>query len=76
MPLYEYSCTSCKRKFQVLRPFSRADEEASCPTCKGPGKKLISAFACVSKDSEGFSTPMGGGGGCGGCTATSCSTCH
>lgn len=76
MPLYEYLCPNCKDKFQLLRPFSRADEDASCPKCKGPGKRVLSTFACFSKGSDGFSTPISGGGGCSSCSASSCSTCH
>ena len=33
MPLYEYVCTDCESKFELLRPFSRADEVAECPHC-------------------------------------------
>jgi len=54
MPLYEYiseqpnvkgkSCIVCSRGFELYR---RIDQEllASCPTCRQPVKKLISAVS-------------------------------
>ncbi len=30
MPIYEYVCPDCDFKFEILRPFSKAGEVASC----------------------------------------------
>ncbi len=77
MPIYEYVCSDCKRRFELLRPFSKADEDASCPSCKQVSKRVPSRFSSCAKTAEGESTPIaGGGGGCGGCAASGCSTCH
>jgi len=41
MPLYEYSCDTCKKIFEVTQNFSDAPLEA-CPECQSPVKKLMS----------------------------------
>jgi putative FmdB family regulatory protein len=44
MPLYEYQCDSCGRRFEVIQKWSDALVE-TCPTCGGPVHKLQSAPA-------------------------------
>ena len=51
MPIYEYRCADCKRKFEVL--VLRTEEKASlrCPHCSGTRiKRLISRFASVKSE--------------------------
>jgi len=70
MPIYEFRCEPCDRKFDVL--FRSADErrKPKCPTCgKSRVRKLFSAFAMSGSGSSGK------GGGCGTCRATSCAGC-
>lgn len=45
MPLYEYECPQCGRRFEEIVPFSRADE-VSCESCgyQKP-ERLMSTFA-------------------------------
>ncbi len=45
MPIYEFLCPSCNQVFEVMRPFSKAEEPAVCPRCGAQGQKLISIFA-------------------------------
>ena len=45
MPVYEYHCPNCDEEFEVMRPFSKADEPAPCPKCGTQGEKLVSTFA-------------------------------
>ncbi|MCD6352004.1 MAG: zinc ribbon domain-containing protein [Armatimonadetes bacterium] len=33
MPLYEYECSKCGRRFELLRPRSEARQPAQCPFC-------------------------------------------
>ena len=75
MPLYEYNCPHCEVVFDILRPFSRADDPAPCPRCQGlDTRRKVSAFASFSKGSDGSTTRVGGGG-CAGCSSGGCATC-
>ncbi|MDO8491111.1 MAG: zinc ribbon domain-containing protein, partial [Dehalococcoidia bacterium] len=47
MPIYEYRCSGCGARFELMRPMSRAQEEAHCPTCKRPSRRVPSRFASV-----------------------------
>jgi putative FmdB family regulatory protein len=38
MPLYEYTCTECKKKFELIRSLSERDDECECPHCRAEGK--------------------------------------
>ncbi len=43
MPLYEYECTNCRHKFEVL---IRGREQAVCPQCGSERiEKCLSVFA-------------------------------
>jgi putative FmdB family regulatory protein len=46
MPLYEYFCKKCRRKFEKVRLFEESDKPFSCPNCKKKTAKIISSFAC------------------------------
>jgi putative FmdB family regulatory protein len=78
MPLYEYLCSDCDSKFEVLRSFSQADQPASCVHCQSPDtKRAISLFAAFSKSGDGGESGRSlGGDGCASCAATSCATCQ
>ncbi len=78
MPLYEYVCSSCNLKFELLRPVSRATEDAPCLHCKNNAKRVLSSFGIFSKDERGFtraylSNP--GSGACATCGSKNCSSC-
>jgi len=74
MPIYEYVCPSCEFKFELLRPLSQASDGADCPRCHEKAERKLSTFACFSKESSGFTAPIGGSS-CASCGATSCDTC-
>ena len=73
MPLFEYACRACGRKFETLVTRERQPE---CPECHGEDlEKLLSTFAVSTKggaspamcaDGACDSMPMGccGGGAC------------
>jgi len=42
MPTYEYECKSCHHRFDRLQPIT-AKPAASCPRCRKPARRLISA---------------------------------
>ncbi|NLD74151.1 MAG: zinc ribbon domain-containing protein [Chloroflexi bacterium] len=76
MPLYEYRCQDCQATFDLLRPFSRADEPADCPNChSNDSKRAMSRCAALSRGADGSTSSVGGGGGCAGFSASSCASC-
>lgn len=85
MPIYEYKCTKCAHKFDLLRPSVLSNEPADCPKCKEKSERiLIASFACrggacLNNDrgpSGESGSGLGGGSSCGGCSGGNCSTCH
>lgn len=76
MPLYEYFCRHCQVKFELLRPMSRWEEPATCPSGHADALRLLSLFASYSKGSDGAMTAVAGtGGGCAGCGGGHCAAC-
>ena len=76
MPIYEYICSDCDLKFELLRVLSQASEAASCPQCHDSAERVLSTFASFSKDEGGLTAPIAGGGSsCATCGGTSCNTC-
>jgi putative FmdB family regulatory protein len=77
MPVYEYYCSDCHIKTEVLRPMSKADESVACRSCQSMHtSRMLSAFVAFSKG--GISAPKaiaGAGGGCGGCAGSNCGSC-
>ena len=78
MALYEYKCSDCEERFDVMRSMTAADEPTECPECGGAeSRRLISNFTSITPGASALSSnPMmnariasGGGGGCcgGGC---------
>lgn len=79
MALYEYKCSDCEKRFELMRPMNAADERAECPECGGmESRRLISSFASVTPGASALSTnpvmdarmasmrKVGGGHCCGG----------
>ena len=55
MPLYEYQCNVCSRRFELIQKFS--DPLASeCPTCGGSVRKLLSSAAIQFKGTGWYVT--------------------
>lgn len=55
MPLYEYECDVCSRRFEVIQKFSDAPVDV-CPTCGGAVTRLISSPAIQFKGSGWYVT--------------------
>ena len=56
MPLYEYKCEACHRRFEVIRKFSDPPLEV-CTLCgKGPVQRLMSSPAIQFKGSGWYIT--------------------
>ena len=58
MPLYEYQCESCDKRFELIRKFSDPPL-TECPTCGGPVRKLVSSPAFQFKRSGFYITDDG-----------------
>ena len=55
MPLYEYECDACGRRFEVIQKFSETSEQ--CRLCgKGPVRRLMSSPAIQFKGSGFYIT--------------------
>jgi putative FmdB family regulatory protein len=55
MPLYEYECASCGKRFELIQRFSDPPAE-SCPTCGGVVRKLLSSPAIQFKGTGWYIT--------------------
>ena len=71
MPIYEYRCEACDRRFEVLTSFAERDRSHTCPSCESSQTRvLVSSFAAIGGEGEFTSTlpmaPARGGGCCGG----------
>jgi len=68
MPLYEYSCRGCGRRFEVLQRVGADARDVACPACGGREvAKQLSTFASTVAGS-GASGPMP----CGAPSASAC----
>ncbi len=58
MPIYEYRCPSCGRKFEKIRSLRDEDRDIRCPHCESDGvERVVSSFAtsgCSSKPGSRF----------------------
>jgi len=76
MPIYEYTCSDCELTFELMRPFSEADKDASCPRCHNQARRIMSPCFALSRDSSGETSRISGtGSSCASCGASSCTTC-
>lgn len=55
MPIYEYQCSQCKERHEVIQRFSDAPM-THCPSCGGEVKKLPSSPAIQFKGSGFYKT--------------------
>ena len=72
MPLYEYSCKKCGKRFEFLVTAGK-DKDVVCAECgSAEVKKLISGFGI----GGGSSRIKSSSSSCTSCSTKSCSTCH
>jgi putative FmdB family regulatory protein len=65
MPIYEYACNGCGRRFEHL---VRSSETATCPECNGGDlRRLLSTFAVTAGDGGGRAPRAELPAGCGRC---------
>ena len=62
MPLYEYECSACKKRFELIQKYS--DEPTNvCLKCGGPAHRLLSSPAIQFKGTGWYVTDYGKGSG-------------
>jgi len=73
MPIYEYICKDCNKKFETLVTSSASPATIPCRHCGSANtRKTISATSYrVSSAGSGNSIPMGSGLSSGGCSSGS-----
>jgi putative FmdB family regulatory protein len=53
MPVYEYRCLKCKKRYSALVGMTAEDSEATCPACGGnEAERLVSRFARVRSEDD------------------------
>ena len=71
VPIYEFSCLSCRHTFDVFGGYASRDERQICPQCEGTNTKaLFSTFAVTGKG-DSAATSNSSGCACGGSCACS-----
>ncbi|HVN75026.1 MAG TPA: zinc ribbon domain-containing protein [Thermoanaerobaculaceae bacterium] len=61
MPLYEYSCRACGRRFEVLQRVGADAHDVACPGCGGRevAKQLSTFASAVAGSSTAGAMPCG-----------------
>ncbi|MBM3295607.1 MAG: zinc ribbon domain-containing protein [Candidatus Aminicenantes bacterium] len=72
MPIYEFCCSACGKKFESLVRLG-GEKDVACAFCGARDvRKLLSAFGI----GGGASRLKASSSGCSSCASHSCSTCH
>ncbi len=75
MPIYEYVCLDCNKKFESVRPMSQADAPLACQSCGGEHvKRKVAVFYAMS-GGHSVSRTSGGCGCDSSCSGGHCSNC-
>ena len=45
MPIYEYVCPACNKRFELLRSRSECNLGAQCPDCEASADRALSSFS-------------------------------
>ena len=73
MPIYEYVCLDCGKRFEALRTMREADAPIDCLECKSQHTSRQLSVFCA--QSGGKVVAGGSSGGCAGCSGGSCASC-
>ena len=66
MPLYEYTCTDCGHRLEILQRLGETGAGLKCPACNAERlEKQLSTFAANSDGKAASSGASGCGGGSG-----------
>lgn len=57
MPIYEYVCSNCNKKFEFFHKSINNEDKVYCPQCNSSEiKKVFSKFATTGGDSSSFNS--------------------
>lgn len=74
MPIYEYFCENCQKKYEIL--IFSSEEKVTCPLCgKNNLTRLFSRFAFSSGGKNTANKPASGTSSCATCSGGDCSAC-
>ena len=72
MPIYEYECKDCGKRFEMMRSMKDADAPVGCLVCQSEHTaRMLSLFLA----SSGGRVVAGGQSSCAGCSGGSCAGC-
>ena len=63
MPLYEYTCSDCGHRFEVLQRIGENADGLECPECGA--ERVEKEFSTFASSSSGSSTSAAPAAGCG-----------
>jgi putative FmdB family regulatory protein len=73
MPIYEYLCLDCEKRFEALRPMKDSDEPIACSSCEGlQTSRCVTLFYAQS----GGRVVAGGNSSCAACSSNACASCN
>lgn len=58
MPRYDYQCTTCDHRFELVQTFKEAGS-GTCPECSGDGRRVFHAVPVIYKGSGFYTTDYG-----------------
>ena len=58
MPRYDYQCTICDYRFELVQSFKEAGS-GTCPQCSGAGRRVFHAVPVIYKGSGFYTTDYG-----------------
>jgi putative FmdB family regulatory protein len=72
MPIYEFECAACGRRFEDLVSLSADLSKVECPACgRRKARKLLSVFATSARGNGGGRSASS----CAACSTHNCATC-
>ncbi|MBM4046917.1 MAG: zinc ribbon domain-containing protein [Planctomycetes bacterium] len=75
MPIYEFVCNRCDKKFEVFFRSMTERKRNLCPTCGADDVRRALSLFGLSTGKSGASSGSSGSG-CGSCRASSCAGCR
>ncbi|MBE9505400.1 MAG: zinc ribbon domain-containing protein [Chloroflexi bacterium] len=73
MPIYEYECDGCGKRFEVRQAVGQGGSDLKCPDCGAIGpRRLFSSFFCPGSGDLSFSSA---GSSCSTCSSGNCTSC-